>query len=455
MTSQLLRRDAVWSRDGKQLIAGSPARFFRLTESGVGAAKAIETGELPDPKHAPLTDRLVAAGALHPFLDALADQSLITVVIPMYATQASQQQGLQRLIDALEGLSVIVVDDGSPTAIRVANATVERMEANAGPAAARNRGLEMVTTPFVAFVDCDVHISREDLCKLAAQIDDQTKIVAPRMVASRRRSLLARYERNSAPLDMGRHPTKVSHDARVSYLPSAVLMCDTATLRRAGGFDNTFRCGEDVDLVWRLLDRDVMVRYEPLITGAHDTRRGLVSFLRQRFNYGESAVDLESRHPGRLSPLRCRPTSAATWLMLGTGWQIMALAFLLLDFAIMSLQFRGRNISTRLMATMFVKNTLNTGEHFADAAVKVWWPIVVVAATLSDAVSGLLALCIVIPGLVAYARRPTLDPFSFLFLRTLEKFAYGAGLWVKGFSVRNLNALRPTFLAMRKSSVSG
>jgi hypothetical protein len=141
--------------------------------------------------------------------------------------------------------------------------------------------------------------------------------------------------------------------------------------------------------------------------------------------------------------------------MLGTGWQIMALAFLLLDFAIMSLQFRGRNISTRLMATMFVKNTLNTGEHFADAAVKVWWPIVVVAATLSDAVSGLLALCIVIPGLVAYARRPTLDPFSFLFLRTLEKFAYGAGLWVKGFSVRNLNALRPTFLAMRKSSVSG
>lgn len=107
------------------------------------------------------------------------------------------------------------------------------------------------------------------------------------------------------------------------------------------------------------------------------------------------------------------------------------------------------------MSRMFVKNFFNTGQHLADAIVKVWWPIVVVAATISDTVSGLFALCIVVPGLVVYARRPTLDPFSFLFIRTLEQFSYGAGVWVKGFSVRKLNALRPTFLSMSNSSVSG
>jgi mycofactocin system glycosyltransferase len=455
VTSLLLRRDTVWSRDGEQLIAGSPARFFRLTGTGVEAAIALETGAMPDPKHAPLTDRLVASGALHPYRDAVADPSLITVVIPAYLTAASQRQRLQRLTDALEGLSIIVIDDGSPTAIEIANATVERLATNSGPAVARNRGLEIVSTPFVAFVDCDVHVTRDDLCKLAAQIDAQTKVVAPRIVAAKRRTLLARYERNSAPLDMGRQPTKVSHDARVSYVPSAVLMCDTATISHVGGFDTTLRCGEDVDLVWRLCDIGVVVRYEPLITGEHETRRGLLSFLRQRFNYGSSSVDLDSRHPGRLSPLRCRPTSVATWVMLGIGWHVLALAFLLLDFAFMSTQLRGRNINTRLMLNMFARNILNTGRLFADAMVKVWWPIVVIAATLFDAASGLLALCIVIPGLVAFARRPTLDPFTFLFLRTLEKFAYGAGVWVKGFSLRNLNALRPTFLSMSKSSVSG
>lgn len=455
MNSPVLRRDAVWYRDGDQLIAGSPARFFRLTESGVAAAKALETGELPDPKYAPLTDRLITAGALHPFRDAMVDQSLITVVIPIYVTETRQRQQLQRLIDALAGLSVIVIDDASPVPVQVEYATVERLVENGGPAVARNRGLEMVSTPLIVFVDCDVHITRDDICKLAAQIDAQTKIVAPRIVATKRRSLLARYERNSAPLDMGRQPAKVAHDSRVSYLPSAAFACDTATLRDAGGFDITLRCGEDVDFVWRLVESGVVIRYEPSINCQHDTRRGLVPFLRQRFNYGSSSVDLESRHPGRLSPLRSRPTSVATWLLLGIGWHVIALAFLLLDFAFMSLQFRERNISTRLMLKMFGKNFLSTGQHFADAVVKVWWPIIVGIATLSDAASSLLALCIVIPGLFAYARRPTLDPFSFLFLRTFEKFAYGAGLWVKGFSVRKLNALRPTFLSMGNSSVSG
>ena len=414
MNSPLLRRDAVWCREGDQLIAGSPARFFRLTESGVAAAKALETGETPDPKQALLADRLIAAGALHPFRDAMVDQSLITVVIPAYLTEACQRQQLQQLIDSLAGLSIIIIDDASPIAIQVENATVDRLMENDGPAAARNRGLAMVSTPIVAFVDSDVRITCEDICKLAAQIDAHTKVVAPRIVASKRRSLLARYERNSAPLDMGCQPTRVAHDARVSYLPSAVLVCDTATLNHVRGFDDTLRCGEDVDLVWRLVERGAVVRYEPQIMSEHDTRRGLVPFLRQRFNYGSSSIDLESRHPGRLSPLRCRPTSVATWLLLGTGWHAVALAFLLLDFAFLSMQFRERNISTRLMLYIFGKNILSTGKHFADAVVKVWWPIIVVAATLSDAVSNLLALCIVIPGLIAYARRPTLDPFSFL-----------------------------------------
>ncbi|MBM3639060.1 MAG: mycofactocin system glycosyltransferase [Actinobacteria bacterium] len=455
MTTPLLRCDALWSRQGDQLIAGSPARFFRLTENGVEAAKALETGASTAPKHAPLADRLIAAGALHPYRAALADPSQITVVIPAYLAEAHQRKQLRELISGLEGLSVIIIDDASPSAIELMDAKVVRLDTNSGPAAARNRGLELASTPLVAFVDCDVHITRDDICKLAAQIDDQTKIVAPRIVASKRRSLLAQYERNSAPLDMGQQPAKVTHDSRVSYLASAVLVCDTATLRDAGGFDVTLRCGEDVDLVWRLLNNEITVRYEPSINCQHDTRRGLVPFLRQRFNYGSSSVDLESRHPGRLSPLRSRPTSVATWLLLGIGLHVIALAFLLLDFAFMSLQFRERNISTRLMLKMFGKNFLNTGQHFADAIVKVWWPVIVVTATLSDAVSSLLALCIVIPGLIAYARRPTLDPFSFLFLRTLEKFAYGAGVWVKGFSVHNLNALRPRFLSMSNSSVSG
>jgi len=455
MTMRTFRRDRLWIRRNEQLIAGSPARFFRLSTAGIDVAKALETSADPAVGDSPLTSRLVAAGALHPISEGSADPALITVVIPAHVTSAFGLERLHDLVRALATLTVIVVDDASPTPIQVMNATVVTLSENCGPASARNRGLELVTTPYVAFIDSDVQVTAAQICVLAAQLDTDTKIVAPRVVASKRRSILARYERNTAPLDMGRHVAKVAHGSRVSYVPSAVLVCETATIREVGGFAHTLRCGEDVDLIWRLIDLGKVVRYEPSVTCTHDTRRGLMAFLAQRFNYGTSAVDLDIRHSGRLTPLRARPTSVASWLCVGLGWHVIALAFALLDLAFMATQFKRQNIARRLMLAMFVRNFLNTGERLADAVVKVWWPIVVILATLFASVSGLLALCITLPGLIAYFRRPTLDPFSFLFLRTLEKFSYGAGVWVKGFSVRDLNALRPYFLPMSNSSVSG
>lgn len=455
MTNQKFRRDNLWIRHEDQLIAGSPARFFRLTSAGKDAAKALESEAQPAVGHGLLTSRLVGAGALHPFLEDPIDPALITVVIPAHIVTTADLQRLQDLVDALKEMSVIVVDDASPTPVHVRNATVTALTQNSGPGLARNRGLELVTTPYVAFIDSDVQIESTQICILAAQLGVDAKVVAPRVIASKRRSILARYERNTAPLDMGRHAARVTHGSRVSYVPSAVLVCDTSTVRDAGGFDHTLRCGEDVDFVWRLIDEGNIVRYEPSVTCTHDTRRGLIPFLTQRFNYGSSAIDLDKRHEGRLTPLRARPTTVASWLCFGLGWHLVALAFALLDAAHLAMQFERQNISRRLMLAMFVKNFLNTGVHLADAVVKVWWPVVVVLATLFESVSGLLALCIAVPGLVTYFRRPTLDPFSFLFLRTLEKFSYGAGAWVKGFSVRNLNALRPHFLPMSNSSVSG
>ncbi len=455
MTNQTFRRDNLWIRHEDQLIAGSPARFFRLTSAGKDAAKALESGAQPAVGHGHLTSRLVGAGALHPILKDPIDPALVTVVIPAHIVTAADLQRLQGLVDALKEMSVIVVDDASPIPVHVRNATVTALTQNSGPGLARNRGLELVTTPYVAFIDSDVQVTAAQICELAAQLDTDTKIVAPRVVASKRRSILARYERNTAPLDMGRQVAKVAHGSRVSYVPSAVLVCDTSTIREVGGFDHTLRCGEDVDLIWRLVDHGKVVRYEPSVACTHDTRRGLMAFLAQRFNYGTSAVDLDTRHRGRLTPLRARPTSVASWLCVGLGWHVIALAFALLDLAFMATQFERQNIARRLMLAMFVRNFLNTGERLADAVVKVWWPVAVILATLFTSASGLLALCIALPGLIAYFRRPTLDPFSFLFLRTLEKFSYGAGVWVKGFSVRNLNALRPYFLPMSNSSVSG
>ena len=78
----------------------------------------------------------------------------------------------------------------------------------------------------------------------------------------------------------------------VPYVPSAALIVRTPVR-----FDETLRYGEDVDLIWRLLDRGPPRRLRP-----ERRRRSTTSadVLRRRFRYGTSAAPLAARHPTRL-----------------------------------------------------------------------------------------------------------------------------------------------------------
>ena len=96
--------------------------------------------------------------------------------------------------------------------------------------------------------------------------------MAPRIVPRRRRSphhALTRYEAVRSSLDRGSAPGLVRPMSRIPYVPSAALVvrrdvvADCALRPRLRG-------GEDVDLVWRLVEAGWDVRYEPAATVAHD-----------------------------------------------------------------------------------------------------------------------------------------------------------------------------------------
>ena len=70
------------------------------------------------------------------------------------------------------------------------------------------------------------------------------------------------------------------------YVPSAALI-----VRAPVRFDETLRYGEDVDLVWRLLDAGHRVVYDPSVVVRHHE----ADVLRRRFRYGTSAAPLAAR----------------------------------------------------------------------------------------------------------------------------------------------------------------
>src|SRR4029079_16616432 len=91
-------------------------------------------------------------------------------------------------------------------------------------------------------------------------------------------------------------------------------------LNEVGGFDETLKCGEDVDLCWRFVEAGARLRYEPIALVAHDPRtppRGRA--LRKSF-YGESAAPLAVRHPGKAAPMVISGWSLVVWVLMAIGF---------------------------------------------------------------------------------------------------------------------------------------
>jgi hypothetical protein len=85
----------------------------------------------------------------------------------------------------------------------------------------------------------------------------------------------------------------------VAYVPSACLVARTNVL--GTGFDPRLRCGEDVDLVWRLHDAGHRVRHVADVELAHDAPHGHGVAGRGSF-YGTSAALLAARHGSKAAP---------------------------------------------------------------------------------------------------------------------------------------------------------
>lgn len=98
------------------------------------------------------------------------DQPLFSVIIPCFNDHDFARGAVQSCIDQLEngGLEVVVVDDGSDERDYLAFAESLSREAgvkvlwqpNAGPSAARNRGVKESTGQYLLFLDSDDEIGR-------------------------------------------------------------------------------------------------------------------------------------------------------------------------------------------------------------------------------------------------------------------------------------------------------
>lgn len=445
MSALRYRLDSSWRRpNSNTVIAGSPLRVFRLTDTGACVIDEVETGspETPTGAQQQLLDRFVDAGALHPSPTGgpfTVDD--VTIVVPAYMR-----------LPTWTAARLIVVDDGSNPPLDGAHL---RHDTNRGPGAARNTGLAEVTTPLVAFVDTDVSLTNDGwLAPLLAHFaDDRVALVAPRVSSAPGATWLASYEQRNSPLDLGDEPARISAGTRVSYVPAAAIVCRVDAVRAMGGFDETLRTGEDVDLVWRLSVAGHRCRYEPSSVVWHQPRSSLAALLRQRLGFGRSAAPLATRHPGALAPLRLSPWSALVWLLALMRRPVLAAGVLI--GTIVALAHKLRDVPPIESVRLAGLGTLAAGRQLADAVTRVWWPLALLVAAISRRSRLPIAAALVTPAVVATVRQRNAQPLIDAPVQALDRMAYGAGVWAGVVGEGDVTALLPVILAHSTQTDSG
>jgi len=444
--------------EGAALLGGSPTRLLRLAPT---AQNMLSGGrlEVHDAVSAQLARTLLDATVAHPRPASGPSHLDVTVVVPV----RDNASGLHRLMAALRGLRVIVVDDGSAIPVQPSDFSgmhcdvqVLRHTRSNGPAAARNTGLASCETDFVAFLDSDVVPKRGWLEALLGHFcDPAVALVAPRIVGLHNAdNIVARYESVRSSLDLGVREAPVVPHGTVSYVPSAAIICRRSALVEVGGFDETMHSGEDVDLCWRLVESGARLRYEPIALVAHDHRTNLREWFHRKAFYGTSAAPLTVRHPGKTSPLVISGWTLMVWLMLGVGSFFGYLA------SLAAAVFAGTRIARALsvvetepkeVAVVAAHGLWSSALQLCSAICRHYWPIAMIAAVLFRRARHAVLVAAVVDGVVDWVtRRGNADDdtkpvglLTHIVLKRLDDIAYGTGLWTGVVRERHLGALKP------------
>ena len=188
----------------------------------------------------------------------------ISAVIPAYNSAAFIAEAIGSIRAQTRPVDeIIVVDDGSTddTAIivqRLGDGIQYLHQANAGPSAARNRGIEAARGDLIAFLDADDQWTRTKIeQQLAvmeqnpaialvagdmAEIDSQDNITAPSVLS--KHSLLACFKGlGSEPI-----PNALALLLKTNFIPTGTVLARRAALEAAGGFTTEIHYGEDLEL---------------------------------------------------------------------------------------------------------------------------------------------------------------------------------------------------------------
>jgi len=242
-------------------------------------------------------------------------QPTISVVMPAYNRVGCINSSIDSVLgQTLTDFELVVVDDCSTdgTADMVEARTDPRVRCvrqpiNAGPSAARNRGIHEARAPLIAFLDSDDRYLPHKLGFVTRYFDnhrdidaliDSFEVVYPGFIPWKRRA-----PRSNPDLRDSRSIERAVF-ARQVYKATPALTARKRILIAAGLFDEALRTREDMDLVLRLTRTARCATTSAVLWTKHWTRGSLST---EQGTFIPNVIDICHRHPSYLIDPDFRP----------------------------------------------------------------------------------------------------------------------------------------------------
>ncbi len=195
---------------------------------------------------------------------------LLSVIIPVYNGERFLAEAVASVrAQNYAPLEIIIVDDGStdgtPDVVAGLGNDIRYVsQPNAGPAAARNRGLELARGEIIAFQDAD------DVWpdgKLTQQLALLKQTPEAQVVLGYTQSVGLDMDGTLTPL-----PGDWGNPRLMPHLQAALFR--RGVFAQVGRFDESLRCGEDLDWYLRALEQNISIVTHPdvvLLYRRHET----------------------------------------------------------------------------------------------------------------------------------------------------------------------------------------
>ena len=257
----------------------------------------------------------------------------VSVIIPAFNVAAYLAEALESLKNQQFGdFEAIVVDDGSPDDVAIVCApfltdprfSLVRID-NAGLAGARNHGISLARAPLIALLDGDDRYHPDYLAKMVAKLAEHPEAAFVTCDAISFGTPAHAGERFSDryPQD---EPITLERLLRREGAVFGLCTVRAAALKAVGGYDQSLRSSEDLDLWLRLLSTGATGRLvaEPLV----DYRRHPASLSSNRARlmettaavYQKAALALSGRPEAALAEALRDEAQAISRFEMGVDW---------------------------------------------------------------------------------------------------------------------------------------